>query len=241
MSDSMNAVRAGVRRLGLGAWVAVFAAIVAIVAPINPGARFVRSLFTPNPPAPSQPGDPKKNAEQRAAEFAAMLAQFDGRSLMRTPAPPSTEANKPAEDPDKPPPPPTIYGGPPIIAMVNGDVWFADGTVLSAGDDAKDDLKIVKTNPPWDATVTWKGVEFKVELFARNQVVFKEAADTDTTPRVEAAPFDPAPEKPAPKKPEPKPEPKKDETRPGQPPGEAPGGPPPGDGGAPPPAPGGGR
>ncbi|MFA6045456.1 MAG: hypothetical protein WC718_10765 [Phycisphaerales bacterium] len=219
MSDSMNAIRDGVRRLGLGAWVALFAVVLALLAPANPALRFVKSLFTPNPPAPSQPGDPKKNAEQRAAEFAAMLAQFDGRSLMRTPAPPATaDATKPTEDPDKPPPPPTSYGGPPIIAMINGDVWFANGTILNSSDDAKDDLKVVKTNPPWDATVTWKGVEFKVELFARSQVVYKEAADTDTTPRVEAAPFDPAPEKPPPKKEEPK----KDEPPP-PPPRDGPG------------------
>lgn len=109
--------------------------------------------------------------------------------------------------------------------MINGEVWFSDGTILSAADEEKDNIRIVKTNPPWDATLMWKGVEFRVELFARNQVVYQEAADTDTTPRVEAAPFDPAPEKP----PEPK---KKDEPKPEVPPSGTPGTPAPGEGGA---------
>lgn len=219
MSNSRDAIREGVKRFGLGAWIAVFALALAIIAPLSPGARFLRSLVAPNPPAPNQPGDPAQNKQERAADFAAMLKQFDGRTLMRSPAAPTVATVEP-DDPGKPPPPPTVYGGPSIIAMINGEVWFSDGTILSEGDEPKDDIKIVKTNPPWDATVLWKGVEFKVELFARNQLVYKDAEVDDSTPRVQAAPFDPAPEKP----PEPK---KKDEPKPDAPPAGGSGQPPP--------------
>lgn len=206
MNESMANLRAGVRRLGLGGWVAVLMVVAAVLAPTTPVVRFARSLFTPNPPAPSQPGDPKKNAEQRATEFGAMLAQLNGRTLMRTPAPPSSATAEARVDdgPPTPPPPPTKYEGPTIIGMVNNTVWFSDGTRRGSDDQAKDDLKVVRTNPPWDATVSWKGVEFKVELFPKNYVVYKDKDESDTTPRVQAAPFEPAPEKPAPKKEEPK-------------------------------------
>ena len=227
--------------LPLGSKAATLIGGAAVIMLLFPIWAFVASIFGPSPPVPNSPNDPQKNAKDRAAELSKYVAQITGRSMFHDPAAPVAAAPPADSGPSKPPPPPTTYGGPGIIAMINGTVWFSDGKRLKAGDEAKDDLEVKAVNAPWDATVVWKGVEFKVELFARNRVVFKDPPATgDLTPVVKAAPFEPAPEKPpAAKPPEQKdppkpPEPGSTGDRPpeGRPPGEPgerrPGGPPPG-------------
>jgi len=60
--------------------------------------------------------------------------------------------------------------------MMLDSAWFSDGSRLAAGGSAKGELRVISLNPPWDATVEWKGVEFNVPLFDKNKVVFKNDA-----------------------------------------------------------------
>jgi len=102
------------------------------------------------------------------------VARINGRSLFFVPAePPPAPPPQIARDDEQPsaPPPPSRYAGPSLIAMINGAAWFSDGTKLAPSDEADDDLRVVRLEPPWEAIVEWKGVEFTVSLFKRDQIV----------------------------------------------------------------------
>lgn len=128
-------------------------------------------------PRPTLPAVAEAEGVPRAPLFEVYVNQISGRSLFYNPKQ-VAEANPPPPPPtseDTTPPKPTSYGGPAIAAMIFDEVWFADGKRLKLGEEEKDDMKVVAMNPPWSATIAWKGVEFPVKLFEKNNVVFKEA------------------------------------------------------------------
>lgn len=90
------------------------------------------------------------------------LAQIDGRSLFFIPPPPSDKPDAKNQGPK-----PTVYGGPSLLAMVNGTAWFSDGDRVSESKPEGKGLKLVRLNAPWGARVEWQGGEFDVELFKR--------------------------------------------------------------------------
>ena len=54
--------------------------------------------------------------------------------------------------------------------MVNGRVLFEDQDWLAVGE-AEGDLEVLESLAPWSIRVRWKGVEFDVPLFERDQTV----------------------------------------------------------------------
>lgn len=131
-------------------------------------------LVISKPKQLESPAVDKEQSAKRASQYESYLAQINGRSLLVTPAPPSKGAPVPEEE--EADPRPTVYGGPSLTAMMLDSAWFSDGSRLAAGGSAKGELRVISLNPPWDATVEWKGVEFNVPLFDKNKVVFKNDA-----------------------------------------------------------------
>ncbi|CAG1003550.1 hypothetical protein PHYC_03074 [Phycisphaerales bacterium] len=149
-------------------------------------------------PRPTLPAVAEAEAVSRAPQFETYVGQVTGRSLFYNPKQ-VAEANPPPPPPsteDTTPPRPSSYGGPSIAAMIFDEVWFTDGKRMKLGDDEKDDMKVVAMNPPWSATIAWKGVEFPVKLFEKNDVVFKDTPPP--TPPPETAPPEPSAEPPKP-------------------------------------------
>jgi len=118
--------------------------------------------------------DPAVAPRDFTVEHQLALDRFKGRSLFFTPPPPPPEpepiVDAEPEDPG-PPPLPTRYGGPALIAMVNGAAWFADGRRLAVGDDPDAGLAVLSLSPPWSARVRWQGAEFDVGLFDRSPML----------------------------------------------------------------------
>lgn len=201
-------------------------------------------------PRPSIPpvAEAERRTGERTAAFSNYVNQVEGRSLFFNPratvaqAPPPVVDEGPREAPR-----PTSYGGPQMTAMIFDEVWFADGTRLKVGEPARGDVRVVAINPPWDATLEWRGVEFKVELFQKNVVVFRESGSSPvndtpseptpspsepangpspTDPPAEPPPAEPPPAEPSPTEPQtppadpPAPPPSPPET--GEPPAESP-------------------
>lgn len=105
------------------------------------------------------------------------VAQLLGRSLFFVPAPPPPErvaASAPAT-----PAAPTHYGGPRLIAMIHDQAWFEDGRRLTVGGPPDGELELLQLDAPWAATVRWRGVEFQVELFQRDQTVLGDRPTPD--------------------------------------------------------------
>lgn len=103
---------------------------------------------------------------QRKARFAQRNTLGQERITARWPfynVPPKV-VSKPTE------PVPARYGGPALIAMVNGAAWFQDGKRLRPGDAEVDGLQVIEVNAPWSARVKWRGGEFTVTLFDRDPV-----------------------------------------------------------------------
>ncbi|MEO1007993.1 MAG: hypothetical protein AAFX79_05470 [Planctomycetota bacterium] len=107
---------------------------------------------------------------------------FDGRSAFFVPSappPPPPPAPPPAPPapppppaaPPAPPPPPSAYGGPKVVAVVNGSVWFDDDRQLVVGGEADGDLRVLASAAPWSLRVVWKDVEFDIPLLSRDAVV----------------------------------------------------------------------
>ncbi|UYV11565.1 MAG: hypothetical protein NCW75_09650 [Phycisphaera sp.] len=110
---------------------------------------------------------------------AAYRAQLDGRSpffVPGAPPPPPPPPPPPASPPPPPPPPspppaPSSYGGPDVVAVVNGSVLFDDKRMLSVGDGEDDGLQVLEASAPWSIKVLWKGIEFDVPLMDRDRIV----------------------------------------------------------------------
>jgi hypothetical protein len=82
-----------------------------------------------------------------------------------------------------------------LIGMINDVAWFADGKRLGPGQ-SDGDIKVIRLEPPWNAIVAWKDVEFTVSLFARDAVVAPPPKSGPVEPTPEEKPADP-PEQPA--------------------------------------------
>lgn len=69
-----------------------------------------------------------------------------------------------------PPPAPLTYGGPSLIAILGDEAWFStsDRLRLKPGDAEVNGLAVVSLDPPWSATVMWRGGQFTLELFKRD-------------------------------------------------------------------------
>jgi hypothetical protein len=133
----------------------------------------------------------KEQAQQRDAQMAGYIAQIHGRSLLIKPAAPEVEvAAEPVNETPTDPPKPTVYGGPALTAMMFDSAWFADGSRLNVGEEPKNGLAVVSLNPPWEATVKWRDVEFKVPLFERDKLIIKASG---TEPDPSSSPVTPPP------------------------------------------------
>jgi hypothetical protein len=146
----------------------------------------------PSPDISDAP-DPRRQAEQYAAAFDQHLAQIEGRSLFFVPGAPEAppvRVETPTDSGPKAPPAPSSYGGPAVTAMIFDTVWFADGRQVKVGDAPQNDLAVVSVNPPWDAVLSWRGVEFTVTLFEQDRIV----KATEVKPAATPAPAEPTPE-----------------------------------------------
>lgn len=242
MSSSLRQRWSSLAPVGKLAAVASILAVLIFVFTLYP---ILLALFIPAAKSSVSKSENDDRAKQAYLAFADYEKQYNGRSIFFTPAPlvsKEPDLAPVATDEHKDPPKPSSYGGPPIIAMINDAVWFDNGKHLKVGDPAKDDMRVVKINPPWEATIEWKGVEFSVNLFTRDSLVLKTAkskdapADSSSTDASSSAP--PATDVAA--KPESKPESKPDvkpETKPEPPPAskpDTPQNPPPADPNSPP-------
>lgn len=210
MSQGQAQYAAAWRSLPLLGKVAVALCALVIALALIPAWRLAASIVGPRPKVPEQ----RKAGEeaQRVEQFERYIAQIDGRSLFHTPAAPGADSAPKVEvDASKPPPPPSTYGGPAVIGMVNDEVWFADGKRLRIGAEARDGIAVVSANAPWEATISWRGVEFKVPLFSREHIVFKDTKAAAPSPAVPPVP--PASGEPPPTAPDPGSSPAPDEPR----------------------------
>src|SRR5579862_8127078 len=176
--SARDSLRNALGRLGLPGRLAIVAMVAAAAVLVVSARGIVSAVLVGAPRTEVAPGD---DPHDQATKLASYVAQIDGRSLFIVPGAPPPPAPPPAplpvaakeEGPPPPPPPPSKYGGPAPIALIQDTVWFADGTRIKSGDQASREVKVVRASPPWSAVLLWKGVEFTVDLFERDQVVLK--------------------------------------------------------------------
>lgn len=165
MRDAMR----GLRPIG---WMAFATASVAGLVAIISILGVVATLFGPSPRISSPDEHTGEQAKKYASAIDGWALQLDRRSLFFVPGAPTPPPDpEPSIEPDRPPPPPSSYAGPSLIAMMNDTAFFTDGRRLAAGGPRDGDLRVVRLDPPWEATLEWKGVEFAVPLFGRDSTV----------------------------------------------------------------------
>jgi outer membrane biosynthesis protein TonB len=175
-------------RLSLLSKAAILAALVALVVTLWSLVGLSRAILAPSATSKNSAANDQQRAEEHKKSFEKLLAQIDGRTMFFTPAPRPTETPSQPEETtptDTTPPKPSTYAGPKLVAMINNEAWFDNKQRYAAGGEVKDDLRVVRLAPPWEAVVEWKGVEFTVSLFARDRVVLKKV-DSPAAPAGEA-------------------------------------------------------
>lgn len=162
-----------VRAAGAATWLAVALTSGAVAIAGWQGVLLFKAILTPTPKPIADPGKTEKQIEQYAAMLDGSVKQADGRTLFILPINPKAAAEAPVQEVaevPKEPPTPTTYGGPGVIAFINGTVWFDNGAQLSTGEE-RDGVSVVGMSPPWDARLRWRGVEFTVPLFEKDRLV----------------------------------------------------------------------
>lgn len=174
MNQFADQLRAAAHRAGPFGIVAALLALLALIVTLYLVGRTIIGMPWGAPIASQSLRDPTGWAERYATQLTTNHDRVAGRSPFFTPAAPPPPAPPPRvveeteEDPGPPPPPPppARYGGPDMIAMMGDVVWFANDKRLRVGEEDSG-VTVVATNPPWKATLLWRGIEFEVPLFER--------------------------------------------------------------------------
>ncbi|MCA9278940.1 MAG: hypothetical protein H6815_13260 [Phycisphaeraceae bacterium] len=157
-------------RIQLPGLIAIGMIVIASIAVISGAIPVVRALLDSGTGVDAEIA----TSNDASVDLTPLVAQIDGRTAFFVPdAPPPPPAPDPApvvKRDDGPPPPPSHYGGPKIVAMIDGKVWLDNGDHLKVGEEGGG-VAIKRINAPWSATVEWKDVEFDVPLFDRDKIV----------------------------------------------------------------------
>lgn len=178
-----------VQSLGPWGWGALGALAIACYAMAAGLPRIALAIVSPSANAAAEPSFDASRVESFRASFKDQLAQVNGRSMFFIPGAPAPPPPPPEEDSEpEAPAPPSKYGGPAVIAMINGVVWFDNGTRLRSDEAASGGLRVVSINSPWGARIEWSGQEWDVPLFDRTTQQFleeqpkeKPASDSETS------------------------------------------------------------
>ncbi|GAB4543794.1 MAG: hypothetical protein Tsb0013_00300 [Phycisphaerales bacterium] len=112
-------------------------------------------------------------AQQRAdheRDMQTWVNVVDGRSPFFIPPAPIIEQEVVVEqedndDTDDRPVVPRTYGGPKVIAAMNGRIWLDNETTVALGEEGSGVTLISLDNVPWTVRVGWRGAEFDVDIF----------------------------------------------------------------------------
>lgn len=147
----------------------------------------VRTWSTPVPPSVEPLSDAK--VKIRKNEFSTRITSATEKVKTRSPFAPPAIAAAPV------PKVPARYGGPSVIGIAAGQVYFSDGQRINVGQ-THDEIEVISLNAPWSVTLGWRGGSYEVTLLERNPVSFSEPSllkDTlfKTTPIAKPAVVEP--------------------------------------------------
>lgn len=140
-------------------------------------------LAAPAPPAVEPLSAGKVTAREK--EFGDRIASAADKVVKRSPFHP------PVLPPDPVPVVPAVYGGPSIVGVAGGAVYFTDSNSstkripLGA---TIDGIEVIKIDAPWSVTLGWKGGKYDVAMLDRKPVSF------DDSPMLKDTLFAPPPD-----------------------------------------------
>lgn len=143
--------------LGLGVLAIVLATVVLVVMIVLPTV----SMYQNPPKAASGTRDSATAAKKHTETVAWQREQVVGRSMFYKPRPPEYKEETTVAK---------YYGGPSLLAYVNGTAWFSDGQKVSAKEPDGKTVHFVSAKPPWSVRVRWEGGEFDVKLFDKTEL-----------------------------------------------------------------------
>lgn len=127
-------------------------------------------FFAPAPPAVEPLSDAKIKVRER--EFHDRLATAADKVIKRSPFHP------PVEPVEAAPRVPAFYGGPAIVGVAGGSVYFADSSGstkrIPAGATV-DGIEVIKIDAPWSVTLGWSGGKYDVPMLERKPVSFDQS------------------------------------------------------------------
>lgn len=168
--------RAAWARLGMKGQIALASLVLFLIVAgaVLPG--LARALLAPSADSQTTAAGDEEIAKKYAEAFPGYIAQFEGRSLFLVPGPMVAEVSTPdAIDEPEIATKPSTYGGPAVLAGMSDTVWFEGGKRLGIGQ-SDGDLKVVGLNLPWEVTLEWQEVEFKVGIVTRDKLILQSNA-----------------------------------------------------------------
>lgn len=156
------------RTPGARGYIAIALFVSGLVLTIGLLFPFIGAWMESDEVAAAEAFDVDRQRAQHAREMEAWVAVVQGRSPFFIPPAPIIEEPVVVEDePDEPDEPraPTRYGGPDIVAAMNGRIWLDDETIVPLGEEGSGVTLISLDNVPWSVRVGWRGAEFDVDIF----------------------------------------------------------------------------
>lgn len=166
--------------MGLAGWAIVIGVLIAAAVIIAPAIKIAMQ----EPVAAIEPL-PASRLTQRTTEHRDLLASGLNRVRDRSPFAPKIVEAPPA------PPVPVRYGGPAVVGVAGGKVYFADGRRIIEGEE-NDGLKVLGISAPWTVRLGWSNGEYDVTLLERNPVRFDQSPSRDALFRMGTTPAQPA-------------------------------------------------
>ena len=128
----------------------------------------VRASLESDEVAQAEAFDVAQQRAQHDEEMETWVAVVQGRSpFFIPPAPIIEEPVVEVEDDDEEPVEraPTRYGGPDIVAAMNGRIWLDNNNIIPLGEEGSGVTLVSLDNVPWSVRVEWRGAEFDVDIF----------------------------------------------------------------------------
>lgn len=177
------------RSIGAWGWGALVSVALAVIVSAQAVPGLLGAIASPSAQGANGPQADTGRIEAYRASFSERVAQINGRSMFfipPQPAPPPPPPDEPSEP--EAPAEPERYGGPAVIAMINGAVWLENGTKLRLDESSANGLRLISINAPWGARIEWRGKEWDVPLFDRTTGQFLEKPKAESNPADSPAP-----------------------------------------------------
>ncbi|MEM1423839.1 MAG: hypothetical protein AAGH64_07525 [Planctomycetota bacterium] len=156
------------RTPGPRGYIALGLVLIGLYATVSMLIPWVGAMLVSDEVAKADAFDAERQRAQHDEDMESWVAVVQGRSPFFIPPAPIVEqpvVEVEEDDEDDTPVTPSRYGGPDIVAAMNGRIWLDNNTIIPLGEEVSGVTLVSLDNVPWSVRVGWRGAEFDVDIF----------------------------------------------------------------------------